>query len=163
MELTDDQKQAIRKWAAAGQGLTEIQKALAEEYGLSPTFMDLRFLLIDLGITLQDKAQAFSTATELGTPNAAGNGPPAGPAGIGPDTPDTSVAGGVRVEVSAVTQPGAVVNGTVTFSDGVSAQWALDQLGRIAIHAGQAGYKPSEADMADFQDALRQELQKRGF
>ena len=69
----------------------------------------------------------------------------------------------MSVEVDVVTKPGSVVSGTVTFGDGVTATWFLDQLGRLAIDAGQPGYKPGEQDLRDFQTELRAALEKRGF
>ena len=53
------------------------------------------------------------------------------------------MAGGVAVEIDRVMKPGSLVSGTVTFTDGVSASWAIDQFGRLAIGASRKGYKPT--------------------
>jgi hypothetical protein len=55
------------------------------------------------------------------------------------------------------------VSGKVTFSDGNSAAWHLDQMGRLGLSPQQAGYRPPAADLQQFQAALEQELAKMGF
>lgn len=76
--------------------------------------------------------------------------PPAGP-------------GGVTIEVDRLVRPGAVISGTVTFSDGVSGKWALDQYGRLMLDTGQPGYKPSAPDVQEFQRELQTALQRQGY
>ena len=71
--------------------------------------------------------------------------------------------GGVSVAVDRVTAPGSVASGTVTFSDGVSASWHLDQLGRLALNAGRAGYTPSQQDVQALQRELTNALAKMGY
>jgi hypothetical protein len=71
--------------------------------------------------------------------------------------------GAVSVTVDKIQRPGAVVGGDVTFSDGVSAQWQIDQMGRLGIVPPKEGYQPPEADIAEFQTQLQAILQKQGF
>ncbi|MBA3850200.1 MAG: hypothetical protein C0502_09440 [Opitutus sp.] len=78
-----------------------------------------------------------------------------------PGTP--AAAGGVSVDLDRVVRPGAVVSGTVAFSDGVSGKWALDQYGRLMLDTGQPGYKPSAPDVQAFQRELQLQLQRHGF
>jgi hypothetical protein len=158
MDLNDAQKQAVGDWVDAGCGLSEIQKKLSEEFGVSMTYMDVRFLILDLGLTVRDKADtsppspdpAFEEATQ--TPDEVAGAPAA----------DADV-GGVTLEVDRIMKPGSIVSGSVTFSDGVTASWSLDQLGRLAIDAGKAGYRPNQDDLQAFQLRLREALEKRGF
>ncbi len=56
-----------------------------------------------------------------------------------------------------------MISGKVTFSDGQLAEWYLDQTGRLGVVPKTAGYKPSAADVQDFQTALQQEVAKLGF
>ena len=65
--------------------------------------------------------------------------------------------------VDQITRPGAIVSGKVTFSDGQSADWYLDQTGRLGVVPKQPGYKPSAADVQEFQVALQQEVAKLGY
>jgi hypothetical protein len=72
-------------------------------------------------------------------------------------------AGGVSVTVDQLARPGAIVSGKVTFSDGQSADWYLDQAGRLGVVPKQQGYKPPAADVQEFQLALQNELAKMGY
>ena len=56
-----------------------------------------------------------------------------------------------------------MVSGKVNFSDGKSADWYLDQMGRLGLVPKEQGYKPSEEDLMDFQTELQSELAKLGF
>ena len=60
-------------------------------------------------------------------------------------------------------RPGALVSGKVTFSDGMNADWYLDQTGRMGVVPQQQGYKPSAADVQQFQLALEREMTKMGL
>jgi hypothetical protein len=149
MELQDHQKQMVRAWAAEGASLSEIQKRLSGEFGITMTFMDVRFLVLDLGAEIVDKnarsekSEAKPAAQEF--------------------EPEDDVAGGVRVDIDRVVKPGALVSGTAVFGDGVQATWALDQMGRLALQGPNPEYRPSPEDVQAFQQALQQELAKRGF
>ena len=154
MELNEEQKTALTHWVAEGTGLSDIQKRLRETFGLNLTYMDVRFLVLDLGLTLRDRAEAAA--------------PPLPPA-ADDDAMDLSAAnpapaiGQVSVSLDRIVKPGAVVSGSVTFSDGRHATWMLDQLGRLALDAGDPGYRPSEADVQEFQHALQRALQSQGL
>ena len=67
------------------------------------------------------------------------------------------------MSVDQITRPGAIVSGKVTFSDGQTADWYLDQTGRLGVVPKQQGYKPSAADVQNFQIALQQEVAKMGL
>jgi len=156
MQLNDAQKDAVRKWITEGCGLTEIQKRLNDEFQLPVTFLDLRFLILDLGLAIKDQEKKADVGMDLakaaaGRPNAeAAETEPAG-------------AGGVSVSLDRIVKPGAVISGTVQFSDGVSASWMLDQLGRLALDAGKPNYRPSPEDVQAFQAELRNLLQNHGM
>jgi hypothetical protein len=65
------------------------------------------------------------------------------------------VAGKVTVALDRITRPGAVISGSVTFSDGVTAHWFIDQLGRLGMNRTPAGYQPTREDVVAFQQELR--------
>ncbi len=71
----------------------------------------------------------------------------------------------VRVSVDKVTLiPGALASGTVTFSDGVTGKWIVDQYGRPGFtEVSQPGYRPTPADGQAFMQELSASLQQRGF
>jgi hypothetical protein len=103
------------------------------------------------------------TAQERGAPQAAkaSAGQPADRSAKAEAATPTS--GSVSVTVAEITRPGAVVSGSVTFSDGKRAEWYLDQFGRLGVVPSEQGYKPPPADMPAFQRALEGELAKLGF
>jgi hypothetical protein len=160
MELTDDQKTAVRKWVTEGLGLSDIQKRLQEEFKLSITYMDVRFLLIDLELQVKEKVRAPDMNLKSAPAPAAAPGADAGGA-FGDEA--AGGPGGVTVEVDRLMKPGAIVSGSVTFSDGVHSSWSLDQMGRLALDPGREGYRPSQEDILAFQEELRRVLQERGF
>jgi hypothetical protein len=161
MNLDEAQKRKVAGWIAEGQKLSDIQKRLSSELGLNLTYMEVRFLVDDLKLTPKDIAPPKTL--ELGRPSAAQPNPPpsktkaAGPEAKAPPT------GGVSIAVDSIARPGTVVSGSVTFSDGNSAEWYLDQTGRLGLMPQQEGYRPSQQDVLTFQTKLQDELAKLGF
>ena len=153
MELTDQQKQALAGWVAEGVSLSDIQKRLESDFELRMTYMDVRFLVDDLDLDL-------SAGEPEPEPESAA--PADDSAGASVEEPAAGGAGGVSIEVDAVMRPGAVVSGSVTFSDGEKAVWMLDQMGRPGLDPDTAGYRPSEADIMAFQTKLREVLSREG-
>jgi len=94
-------------------------------------------------------------------PEAAKSAAPTGPTPAMP-TESAAPAGSVSVVVDQLARPGAIVSGKVTFSDGNQADWHLDQTGRLGLATQQPGYRPSAADVQQFQAALEAELSKLG-
>ena len=136
MELTDEQKAAVREWVGQGAELADIQRRLADEFGVTMTYMDVRLLLLDLDVQLKDKDDE--------QPEEADEQSDAAPAADAPEPSEDTADGTVKVELDALVRPGAIVSGSVVFSDGVSAVWMLDQLGRLALEPSQPGYQPSQ-------------------
>ena len=153
MDLSDEQKQLVRGWVEEGVGLSDIQKRLLAEFEVSMTYMDVRFLVIDLGVDVHDKPEPRPAVPAGG----AGDVPAAAP------SPTDALGGSVSLEVDRITKPGSMVSGTVSFSDGTAASWMLDQAGRLALDAGDPAYRPSEEDLRAFQEELRGALEKKGF
>src|SRR5277367_707892 len=155
MNLDETQRQTVAKWISEGAKLSEIQKRLLE-LGVKLTYMEVRFLVDDLKLTPKDPeppkvvvppAAASSKLTVEKNPAPEGTLPTSG----------------VSVSVDQITKPGAMISGTVKFSDGQIADWYLDQTGRLGVVPKQVGYKPPAADVQDFQLALQQEVAKLGY
>ncbi len=159
MNLNEAQKKTVSEWIAAGAKLSEVQTRLGTELGIRLTYMEVRFLVDDLKLQLQDP-EPPKPATP---PPAAAPANPATP--VTPEATDAPapLGGQVSVTVDKIARPGALVSGGVTFSDGMSADWYLDQTGRLGLIAKQQGYKPSPADVQQFQMALEREMAKMGF
>lgn len=156
MQLTDEQKITVAQWVKEGSSLSDIQKRLADEFKLKCTYIDVRFLVIDLGLDLKEQRKTSSIPTDLSAPPPL---PGAEPAPFEPEPP----AGGVQVELDRITRPGSLVSGTAVFSDGVRAHWALDQMGRLSLGADKKDYRPSADDVQAFQLAITRELKKAGY
>ena len=156
MNLDDTQKKKVADWIAAGAKLSEIQNRLASELGLRMTYMETRMLVDDLKLTPKDPEPPKVVAPT--TPAT-----PAASATTAPIPGTTPLPGGVSVSVDHIAKPGALVSGKVTFSDGQSADWHLDQTGRLGHAPKQTGYRPSAADVQQFQAALQTELAKMGI
>ena len=147
----DQQKREIARWVADGMGLSEVQKKINQDFGLVMTYMDVRFLVDDLDLTLTDKVEEKpndpkdDTGDTLSSPN------------------DPLTQEGVTVELDTVNPPGAMASGSVTFSDGQQKKWTLDQFGRLGLSGGEDGYKPSDEDVVEFQKQLDGALRNKGF
>jgi hypothetical protein len=163
MNLNDAQKQTVAAWIADGLKLSEIQKRLETEFGLRLTYMEVRFLLDDLKIVPKDPPPPPVAEPPSPTPGAPGTSKTAGAAEELPVDEVQPGAGHVRVSVDQIARPGAMVSGQVTFSDGQSGTWFLDQTGQLGLGMKQKGYRPSQADVQEFQMLLQSELAKQGF
>ena len=51
----------------------------------------------------------------------------------------------------------------VPSSDGKTAGWYLDQMGRLGLRATEPGYQPPAADIPVFQRELQRLLQTQGY
>ena len=193
MVLTAEQKQTVATWVAGGDNLSTIQRKLRDELKVSLTYMDVRFLVDDLNLQLKDppaegRHRPLSKAAparrkrpgekkgfldkakeKLGLGERSGLAEddlpdegedlgvdPAGGLG-GP--------GGVTVVVDKVTLiPGAIASGSVTFGDGVTGKWIVDNYGRPGFtEVSRPDYRPSPADAQAFMQELSAALHKRGL
>lgn len=141
-KLSPDQIAALKQRAAEGATMSDLQRQLKEEFGISITYMDTRFLILDLGIELVEEPKAEVKLEEKPAPV---------PTGV------------VTVTMDTLTLPGALVSGKVTFSDGETAIWMLDQTGRPGLDPDTPGYRPSQEDIMEFQVQLRSLIEKSGL
>lgn len=163
MNLTEAQRAAVSQWIEQGLKLSEIQKKLGTEFGLSLTYMDVRFLIDDLKLKVKDAEPPKPTPT-VGAPAQTPAGSTATAPPLDPLAKDEALPGSrVSVSVDQLARAGALVSGKVTFSDGKSAEWYLDQQGRLGLAAAEKGYRPPEQDLMDFQTELQNQLAKLGY
>jgi len=155
MNLDEGQRRKVAEWIEQGLKLAEIQSKLDKEFGISMTYMDVRFLIDDLKLRPKDPPPA---ATPVIAPSAPAKAPAKSAAGASVPVP-----GDVSVTVDSIAKPGAVVSGRVTFSDGQGGAWLIDQMGRPGLVPDQQGYRPTPGDIAKFQQQLQDELARMGF
>jgi hypothetical protein len=158
MNLDEAQRKKVAAWIADGAKLSEIQTRLASELGLKFTYMEVRLLVDDLKLTPKDPEPPKNI-----TPPPAAPASPAEAKNVPPAAEPPPATGKVSVSVDQLTRPGAVASGKVTFSDGQTADWYLDQTGRLGVVPKQPGYKPSAANVQQFQMALEKEIARMGF
>lgn len=150
MNLGEDQRSKVAGWIAEGASLSEVQRKIKDECGLSLTYLDVRLLVDDLKLQLKEQPKQSEAVERLAAAKQEG------------ETERTvPPPGGVAVTMDAITKPHALASGKVTFSDGETADWMLDETGRLGLNPAKPGYRPSQTDIMAFQ----QELQRvaRGF
>jgi len=142
-QLTTEQKAALVLWASEGATMPDLQRRLKEDFQLGITYMETRMLVLDLGLELQETPKPVETQ--------------AAPAAAPVPT------GAVSVTMDHLALPGALVSGRVTFSDGETGVWMLDQSGRPGLDPDTAGYRPTQEDIVAFQQQLRTLIQSSGL
>ena len=158
MELSDTQKAAVTQWIQQGRLLADVQRSLREEFEISMTYMDVRFLVDDLNIEVAEEEPEPPELSEV----EAGEDAKAEPAEA--ELVDEGTNGAVTVDVDAIMRPGSLVSGTVVFSDGVSLGWQLSAAGQLGLIPGEdPEYRPSPEDVQSFQSQLEEVLRKKGF
>lgn len=155
MELTQEQKDAVKRWAAEGAGLSEIQSRLLEEFSVRLNYMETRFLVIDLEAAIKDppsqeKKPEQAVLSEEAADDAI-------------ETEALPVDGEVSVEINPITRPGFAVAGTVVFSDGVKAEWGVSVDGRLSLDPELPEYRPTPEDVSQFQVKLRELFAAQGM
>lgn len=159
MNLTDQQKETVKKWVAEGKGVSEIQRLLSSEFGIDMMYIDVRFLIDDIGAQIPSSGENAADSAQEASPVDA-EGPQSGSAGENEEQVENpgESSGGVRVTVSPIQRPGAVMSGDVVFSDGGMAEWVLDNSGRLGLNPSTPGYTPPQSDLPEFQEKLREAL-----
>ena len=150
MVLTEEHKKAVASWIADGASLSDVQKRLKDELRITMTYMDVRFLVDDLKLQIvEEEPKQSEAADRLAAAKQEGEMQREGAAPVG----------GVSVTMDHITKPHALASGKVTFSDGETAEWMLDQTGRLGLVPGKPGYRPSETDVMAFQRELQRVAQ----
>ncbi len=120
-----------------GVSLSNIQDQVRDNFGVKYTFLEMRMLaaeLEDVDWQKLDPAEENKEEEEAPTPEPGD--------------------GKTYVTRNTLVRPGAVASGSVKFGSGASAEWLLDQYGRLSLD-NEVG-TPTEDDLKDFQEELRQ-------
>jgi hypothetical protein len=168
MNLDEAQRQKVVEWIGQGLKLSDIQNRLISEFHVTMTYMEVRMLVDDLKLVPKDpepvKPVESALSPSAAPPAAGARSPVAGPGAAMPQTAQPAgVPGNVTLSVDELTRPGAVVSGKVTFSDGNTAAWQIDQTGQLGLIPPKPGYRPPASDVQPFQMALEAELSKLGL
>ena len=174
MALNETQTRQVAEWIQGGMDVPELQKRLASEFGEHLTYMAVRFLVDDLNLTIArpPEPEPVAAPVEAVQPEVEPSGGEAvGDASAVEASESLAKEGGeapagapnVKVKVATLARPGAMVSGTATFSDGQTAEWYLDQYGRLGMVPPYPGFRPSNEDVQMFQMLLDSELAKAGY
>ena len=145
-------KRFVAKKLHEGIKLSDIQNMLAEELECKMTFLELRLMaaeLEDVDWEKFDPAEKKDSAEEAEAP--AENS--AATENLAENEAAPAAAGKTTVELSRLTRPGAMAHGTVNFGSGASAEWLIDEMGRLGLD--KVSGEPTENDIAEFQTELR--------
>ncbi len=151
---------AVKKFMAAeiskGTSLSEVQKLVNDEFDLKLTYMDIRILASELDNIDWDatdpKAQAKARAEAEAEAKKGSDEDP-----LEPDVEATPGDGRTVVEISKLVRPGMALSGTVKFASGSTADWYVDQFGRLGLD-NLRGDKPTKEDIEGFQMELERVL-----
>ena len=151
MKLSDEQKAVVSQWVSEGKSIANIQNLLKEHFHLGLTYMDVRFLVDDLGVVYKDSNEIAEEIEDKESK-------------IEAATEENNETVGVIVDVDAVIRPGSLVSGNVKFSDGVALGWQLTSTGQLGLIPGEdPEYRPSNEDLQAFQTQLQEVLKEKGF
>jgi hypothetical protein len=145
-KLSEEQKSSLKQWAAEGASIADLQKRMKDDFDISITYMDARFLVLDLGIEIVETPKEEKK-----------------PAGEEIAAAAPVPTGSVTVDIDNIALPGAMISGKVTFSDGETGIWMLDQYGRPGLDTDTPGYRPSQEDIMEFQKQLSELVRKNGY
>ena len=145
---------------AKGTSLSDLQQLVNEKFNQKLTYMDIRIMASELdGIDWNahdPKAQAKAKAEEKAAAKEADDAEEAdGGDALEPDVEAEPGDGKTVVEVSKLVRPGTALSGTVKFASGSSAEWYVDQFGRLGLE-NLRGEKPTQADI----EAVQKELER---
>jgi len=142
---TQERDRIIAEKLNEGLSLGDVQKLLADEYGINMTYLDLRLVASDLRVDWEN--QPAKTAPTVAADKA--------------DTPESALADAPRattVTVNKIERPGYMMSGTAEFASGARGEWSIDYSGRPALSLAEGSAKPTQEDLADFQRELQQKL-----
>lgn len=133
-------KKIVGKLLKKGESLGNILKILDTEYKQEMTFLELRILaseLEDIDWTKDEEPEPV-------------------PEEEAKEEPEEDTSGQTVVEVNKLTRPGVAMHGSVKFASGASADWILDQMGRLGLEKSDG--KPTPEDLEEFQKELQKML-----
>ena len=167
MENEVEIKRFMAEQLQQGLSLSEIQQLVNDKFKVKMTYMDIRILASELDTidwkALDPRAQAEAAKkakeeAEAKAAEAAALGPEAAE-----DVPGTAAApagqGSTVVELSKIARPGMMLSGTVKFASGSTADWYVDQMGRLGLE-NLKGEKPTPEDVEAFQIELENVARK---
>ena len=151
-----------------GKSLSEIQQLVNEKFSQRMTYMEIRILASELdsvdwkALDPRAQAEAAKKAKEEEAKKTDGT-EPGGDIPEDADEPAAAPAGAAAgktvVELSKLARPGMMLSGTVKFASGSTAEWYVDNMGRLGLE-NLKGDKPTPEDIEAFQIELENVARK---
>ena len=161
MENEVEIKRFMAEQLQQGLSLSEIQQLVNDKFKVKMTYMDIPILASELDTidwkALDPRAQAEAAKkakeeAEAKAAEAAAPGPEAADAVPGAAAAPAGQ-GSTVVELSKIARPGMMLSGTVKFASGSTAEWYVDNMGRLGLE-NLKGEKPTPEDIEAFQVEL---------
>jgi len=140
----DERNRFIAQKLNEGMSLSDLQKMLAKDHGINLKYLELRMLAAELQVNWDRQDPKIEPAKKTAVPDLLAK--------------DGKKASRTEVSVSKLVRPGAVMSGDVTFASGASAEWTLDNYGRLGLKPAPGSEKPTEEDLVEFQTELQRKL-----
>ena len=144
-----------------GTSLSDIQNLINEKFNLRMTYMDVRILASTLDVDWRSLDPNAKKAEEPAEENPAQES--AADAENNTAAPEDGTPaendGNTVVDVSPIARPGMMFSGSVKFASGSSAEWYVDNMGRLGLE-NLVGDKPNENDVKQFQIELDKAIRK---
>ena len=140
-----------------GTNLSDIQNMVNEKFSQKMTYMDIRILASTLDVdwrSLDPNAKPETPADEETSSEV-----PAEENADIPDETEKTQATDTVVDVNPIARPGMMFSGTVKFASGSTADWYVDNMGRLGVE-NLSGEKPGKEDIEKFQIELDKALRK---
>lgn len=144
----DKIKEIVRELLKKKASFSEIQKTLYNEHGETITFMELKLLSSELEDIdwKQLSPESVKTKTDSAEKLPFSKG----------EEQSVQEEKGTVVEISKLARPGAALSGSVKFDSGATADWVLDQFGRLRFE--NATGQPTQEDLRGFQEELQRKI-----
>lgn len=164
---TKERDAFIRESLNQGMSLSDVQKALAEQFNIRVTYLDLRMIAAELEVDWkkQDKPVPAQKAEVVEEDTAESqeedwNDEDEDGSDLADEAEEApSPAGGqTKVTVSKLIRPGAAISGDVEFSSGAKGEWYVDNLGRLGFNPAEGSGQPNQTDLREFQKELQKAL-----
>jgi len=155
----DELKKYIAELLNKGVSLSDIQKQLHSEKGVTMTFLDLRLMVSEIENIDWSKQQTEEKSEELKKDDTQNGALMDEEDELMDDNDEDGVGSSTTVvEISKLTRPGTIANGSVKFASGVKANWMIDQLGRLGLDKTTG--EPTPQDIKEFQTELQKVLSR---
>jgi hypothetical protein len=139
-----------------GSSLSDIQNMVNEKFSMKMTYMDIRIM----ASTLDVDWRSLDPNAKTETPEEAADENSAGEDVLPEAAAENTVADSdTVVDVNPIARPGMMFSGSVKFASGSTADWYVDNMGRLGVE-NLVGDKPDQNDVEKFQIELDKVLRK---